>query len=263
MYTPTNAQQPRLDKELTTHRRRATALTLVYRGARRADHKANWVAGQTGDLTPTVSRVGAMPGGSGGVVPSVRALVAAGMALFQRVGGMKALPCTRLGLCASKFVEQPAGATSIVGFFGAAAKLSAAAASSSSSPQAKGKEEKEKVGTEVKEVAARVDVEEEQEAEGNGGAAIRLCAKCGGKLIEREKWGEHADWHVAAELQRAYGGGDTNGSKDNSNNKRPPSAATTPNGRSVKKKGRSNSSSSRKKDSGPKSQTLEKFWKKK
>jgi hypothetical protein len=50
-------------------------------------------------------------------VPSEEALVRAGLALFEKCGGSKALPCTRIALGAQNFVDVPRGG-GIVGFFG-------------------------------------------------------------------------------------------------------------------------------------------------
>ncbi len=218
-------------------------LTLVYRGTRRADHKAKWVAGQTGELTPTVSRAGPMPTTSTGrdVVPSEAALVAAGMALFQKVGGAAALPCTRLGLCATRFVEQPAA--SILSFWGAAKPAAAAAAAPAA---AREKETGADVAVEPVVVVALEEVE----------GATRPCGKCGDKPVPHEEWAEHADWHVAVDLQRAYGGVDGSGGNGDGSNKRPgPTGQGS--GRPAKSKKGDNS------NSGPKAQTLDKFWTKK
>jgi hypothetical protein len=251
-------------------------LTLFYRGTRRADHKAKWVAGQTGELTPTVSRAGPMPQSVSAkeVVPSEAALVAAGMALFQKVGGAGALPCTRLGLCATKFVEQPAA--SILSFWAPkppAAPLqagTATAAAPSSLAEGGGQEEEEEEEEEAIEpvlVVVEDGDEDEGENEEGQGSTTRPCAKCGGKPIAEEEWAEHADWHVAVELQRTYGGGggcggDGGGGSSNNSNKRPGSASHAP-GRPGKSKKGSSSSSSSSSSSGAKSQTLDKFWKKK
>ena len=42
-----------------------------------------------------------------------------GMTLFGRIGGLAALPCTRLGLCATQFIDLPArdDRASILSFF--------------------------------------------------------------------------------------------------------------------------------------------------
>ena len=254
-------------------------LTLVYRGTRRADHKDKWVAGQTGELTPTVSRAGSMPAAAhardGGVVPSEAALVAAGMGLFQKLGGAAALPCTRLGLCATKFVERPAA--SILSFFGAAAASVSASpkqqaqeggAAASSSP-AKAKEgEKQQQQRDEDAGAAIVVIDSSPAANdddgcggGTGVGGTRPCAKCGGKAIAAEEWAEHADWHVAVDLQRAYGGGGGsaaagggNGNHGNHNNNKRPEPTGGQGARPGKQK---------KGASGPKSQTLDKFWNKK
>ena len=73
-----------LHKEVTQHRRRATLLSLQYRGQRRADHRANWVAGQTSELTPMVSRSMPMPSSIEGI-PSEAALVTAGQTVSAHI----------------------------------------------------------------------------------------------------------------------------------------------------------------------------------
>ena len=277
-------QKTRLDREYALHRRRATLLTLVYRGTRRADHKAKWVAGQTGELTPTVSRAGAVPAAANAreVVPSEAALVAAGMGLFQKVGGAAALPCTRLGLVVTKFVEMPG--SSILNFFGAAsaaapkqqdggagvAAVAAVGAGASTSSPAKAKDGQKQQQEQEDEGAATIVVIDDSPpvtADDNGGGGgdgtgrTRPCAKCGGKAIAQEEWGEHADWHVAMDLQRAYGGGSGGGGAgagggsggDRNDNKRP-----GPTGGQGARPGKQT-----KGGSGPKSQTLDKLWNKK
>lgn len=260
-------------------------LTLVYRGTRRADHKAKWVAGQTGELTPTVSRAGAMPAAANAreVVPSEAALVAAGMGLFQKVGGAAALPCTRLGLVATKFVEMQAA--SILSFFGAAsaaapkqqqeggagaAAAAAARAGAFTSSPAKAQDGQKQQQEQEDEGAAAIVVIDDSppatSADDNGGGGdgtegrTRPCAKCGGRAIAQEEWGEHADWHVAMDLQRAYGGGGSSGGAGagaggdrTDNNKRP-----GPTGGQGARPGKQT-----KAGSGPKSHTLDTLWNKK
>jgi hypothetical protein len=199
-----------------------------------------------------------MPTSSGrDVVPSEAALVSAGMALFQKVGGPAALPCTRLGLCATRFVEQPAA--SILSFLGGAKPAAASA-------PAAAKEKEDRAAVAAATAVEPVVVVGLEEVEG----AMRPCAKCGGKPIPHEEWAEHTDWHVAMELQRVYGGGDGSGGggcgavgSSNNNSKRPGPTGQSSGRPTKNKKGSSSSSSSTNNNRGPKAQTLDKFWTKK
>jgi len=270
----------RLEREFKVNKRRATGLSLTYRGERKKDHREKWMEGMTAELTPTVSRAMVMPSGGGGggggggreggeiPVPSEAVLVQAGMALFGRVGGFGALPCTRLGLSATGFVEH--SSVSIRSFF--------VSGCSSGGSSKKGVEEKTTTTTTAAaaadaalagreaEITTIID-DDEEEGEAAAAAAAggametkKRCHKCE-EDVPSEDWQEHQDHHMALDL--AYGGGGGGGGRggggggggeergNRGSNKR-----SAPHGKS-KKKGKEGKGTQQQHKSTP---TLDKFW---
>jgi hypothetical protein len=101
----------RMERDREAYHRRPKTLVLQFRGQHRPDHHKNWVAGRVAELTPMVSRSCPMPPS-----PTHDALVQAALGLFNKCGGQAALPCTRLALGASDFVDMASDKASISRF---------------------------------------------------------------------------------------------------------------------------------------------------
>ena len=72
----------RMAEDRTNWARAPKRLKVQYRGALRSDHRDNWVAGRTGDLTAMHSRQVALPGGGSTRPPTAKQLSTAALALL-------------------------------------------------------------------------------------------------------------------------------------------------------------------------------------
>lgn len=174
-------------------------------------------------------------------------LVTAGLSLFTKCGGSQALPCTRLALGATDFIDSNCNqGNAITNFFTKKEEakegpihISACRISSQSTGKDVGG--KRKLGT-ILSFLKQENIQEEEEPpkkeakkerEGPDGGEEKLlegeeftkCKRCGCRIaIEHEQ--EHLDWHFASELQESLRkeGGDTGngtpGGGDTINNSR-------------------------------------------
>mmetsp|Transcript_7478 Transcript_7478/g.27457 ORF Transcript_7478/g.27457 Transcript_7478/m.27457 type:complete len:594 (-) Transcript_7478:3315-5096(-) len=140
----------RMEEDFRTHNRKARSLTVHFRSTLRADHRSNWIAGRTSELTNTHSRTCSMPQGIGDL-PTPSAIVQAAKITLQSSAAV-AFPCTRIALGASDFVDIPRGVAPITSYFCRAdvqhegetdvqAKLSSAAPSGATTELEEGKAE--------------------------------------------------------------------------------------------------------------------------
>lgn len=204
----------RMDKDREANHRRARTLLLQYRGGLRNEHLKNWVANRVSELTPMVSRSCPMPS-----APTVPALVHSGMALFARCGGQSALPCTRLALGASDFVDLPNDKACLSAFFAkqharreeedgrlvAAQPAAAQEDEEACEPPAVGsKEHPPPACAEAADVAVPSTRSAAKPPRGDepavtGPSEIKYCPECRSKRIPLTQ--EHEDYHLACKLQ--------------------------------------------------------------